>query len=153
MAVAKSKRLQVVERVADDHERRRAQALALSERRVGECEAKLEELRRYYANYTHELAELSRAGIGAARLREFQAFLARLDEAIRQQCDILARAQAERDGARHGWQHAAQRAEIIGQVVKRRQSEERRETERRDQRDSDERAQQSSTRKNHANRT
>ena len=144
-----SKRLQVVERVADEHERRRAKSLAASGRRVAECEAKLAELKGYYANYTRELAELTRQGIGAARLREFQAFLGKLDEAVRQQSDIVQRARAERDAERQGWQHAAQRAEIIGQVVKRRQGEERREAERADQRESDERAQQSSTRRAH----
>jgi flagellar FliJ protein len=148
-----SKRLQVVERVADEHERQRATSLAVSERRVAECEAKLAELEGYHAGYARDFAQLAAGGMGGARLREFQAFLTRLDEAVRQQREMLARARVERDGERRGWQHAAQRAEIVGQVVTRRQSEERRAAERQEQREADERAEQRAARRLHARGT
>jgi flagellar protein FliJ len=138
--MSSSKRLQVVERVADEHERRSAQSLAASERRLNECEAKLRELESYRLAYGREFAVLAAQGAGALRLREFQAFLARLDEAVRQQSELVLHARGELDTERRGWQQAAQRAEIVGQVVKRRQSDERRDADRREQREADERA-------------
>jgi len=148
-----SKRLQVVERVADEHERRRAQSLATSERRVSECESKLKELEGYQANYARDFNALAARGIGGARLREFQGFLARLEEAVRQQRDVLSRARVERDAERRSWQQAAQRAEIVGQVVKRRQGEERLAADRQEQRETDERALQRIARRSHGGRS
>jgi flagellar FliJ protein len=136
-----SKRLQVVKRVSDAHERQHAEALAASERRVIESEAKLAELEAYQANYTGEFRKRAALGIVGAGLRDFQAFLARLGEAVRLQAEIVARAHAERDAERSGWQSAAQRAEIVGNAVKRRQQEEQRVLERREQHETDERAQ------------
>ena len=136
-----SKRFHVVQRVADDHEQHRAEKLAASERRVRECEAKLAELEGYQASYANEFARHAGRGIGGGRLRDFQTFLVRLAEAVRQQGEIVVRSRAERDAARSQWQRAAQRAEIVGRVVKTKQSEERRAVELEEQRDSDERAQ------------
>jgi flagellar protein FliJ len=151
--MSNSKRLQVVERVADEHERRRAQSLAASERRLNECEAKLRELEGYRLAYGREFTALAARGAGALRLREFQAFIARLDEAVRQQSELVQRARGELDAERASWREAAQRAEIVGQVVKRRQSDERRVAERQEQRESDERAQQRTVRSIHGSRS
>jgi flagellar FliJ protein len=133
--------MQLVQRVADDGERRRAESLATSERRVAQCEAKLAELESYQANYASEFGKRASLGIGAAGLREYQAFLGRLAEAVRQQGELLARARQERDAQRLQWQSAAQRADIIGKVVERDRSLEQRRLEAQEQRDTDERAQ------------
>ena len=144
--------MQLVHRVAEDGERRRAESLAASERRVAQCEAKLSELESYQANYANEFAKRASLGIAGVGLREYQAFLGRLAEAVRQQGELLARARAERDAQRQQWQGAAQRADIIGKVVERGRSLEQREHEAQEQRDSDERAQ-NGTRRIDASRT
>ncbi|MGH8188717.1 MAG: flagellar FliJ family protein, partial [Steroidobacteraceae bacterium] len=74
-------------------------------------------------------------------LRDYQVFLARLVEAIRQQHAIVQRVRAERDAERLRWQEAAKRAKALGHVVEQWQTEERRSFERREQHESDERAQ------------
>ncbi len=135
-----NKQLRTVQRVTDNEERRQAERLAARERRLVECEAKLAELARYHSNYAREFAERAGLGIDGARLREFQTFLARLGEAVRQQAEIVGRARAERDADRDNWQRAAQRAEMVDHVVRRRKSEERRALDRQEQRDSDERS-------------
>jgi flagellar protein FliJ len=141
-----SKQLQVVQRVVDQEERRQAERLAARERRVVESEAKLAELQSYQKNYAQEFAERAGRGMDGARLRAFQTFLARLGEAVRQQAEIVERARAERDAERDSWRRAAQRADMVGHVVKRRKGEERRALDRQEQRESDER----SLRKHHS---
>jgi len=56
MATKRSQRMAVVQKVVDDQERRRAQALAAGEQRVIEAEAKLAELETYRANYLRDFS-------------------------------------------------------------------------------------------------
>ncbi len=131
----------MVQRVVDDQERRRAEALALSEHRLSENEAKLRELENYQAGYVRDFTLRAESGMDGVLARDYQAFLARLDEALRQQSLAVVRARAQRDGELQTWQGAAQRAEAVGQMVKRFQTEEERALDRREQHESDERSQ------------
>jgi flagellar protein FliJ len=137
----RSQRLQMVQQVVDDNERRRAERFASSEKRVAECEAKLAELEAYQLSYARDFSARAGQGIGGAGLRDYQTFLARLGEAVRQQNQLVTRARLERDADRENWQGAAQRAEAVGQIMKRWQGEERRAVDRQEQLESDERAQ------------
>jgi flagellar protein FliJ len=137
----RAQRLQMVQNVVDDQERKRAEALALSEKRVRESESKLQELENYHLSYVRGFALRAQRGIDAAMARDYQAFLARLEEAISQQTQIVVRTRAQRDGELQTWQGAAQRAEVVGHMVKRFQSEEERAADRREQSESDERSQ------------
>jgi flagellar FliJ protein len=130
----------MVQNVVDDQERRRAEALAASERRVVEGEAKLAELQSYHESYVRGFAIRAESGIDGAMARDYQAFLARLEEALRQQTQIIIRARAQRDGEMQNWQGAAQRAEAVGQMVKRFQTEEVRAADKLEQQESDERS-------------
>ena len=145
MAMKRAQRLEMVQNVVDDQERRRAEALAASERRVSESEAKLAELETYHESYVRGFAIRAEAGIDANLARDYQAFLARLEEALRQQNQIVIRARAQRDGEMQIWQGAAQRAEAVGQMVKRFRTEEARASDRQEQVESDERSAQTWT--------
>ena len=134
--------MQTVERVVADVERSARRALAASERRVTESEAKLAELETYQTSYAEQFSARAGAGIGAPGLRDFQTFMARLAEAVKQQTQVVVQARgssATPSGRR--WQSAAQRAEAVGGLVKRWQTEEQREDDRREQNESDERSQ------------
>jgi flagellar protein FliJ len=133
--------MQTVERVVSDVERKRAEALAASERRVSESESKLAELETYHKSYADQFHARAGAGIGAAGLRDFQTFMARLADAVKQQTQIVLKAKADRDAELKTWQHAAQRAEVVGGLVKRWQGEEQRQDDKREQSESDERSQ------------
>ena len=137
----RSERMQTVERVVSDAERKRAEALAARERFVTESENKLSELESYQKSYAAQFETRAGAGIGAAGLRDFQTFMARLGDAVKQQTQLVAKAKADRDTERTVWQHAAQRADAVGGLVERWQKEERHQEDKQDQRDSDERAQ------------
>jgi flagellar FliJ protein len=133
--------MQTVERVVSEVERKRAESLAACERRVAECESRLAELEGYMKSYAEQFQARAENGIGAAGLRDFQTFMARLGEAVKQQTQIVLQARADRDAELRTWQHAAQRAEAVGGLVRRWQSEEQRQHEKREQLESDERSQ------------
>jgi flagellar FliJ protein len=137
----RSERMHTVERVVSDVEKKRAESLALSERRLSECESKLTELQNYQTTYAEQFNARAGAGIGAAGLRDYQTFMARLAEAVKQQTQVVSKARADRDTELKTWQSAAQRSEAVGGLVKRWQSEERREDDRQEQREADERSQ------------
>jgi flagellar FliJ protein len=140
-SMKRSERLEMVKKVVDDFERRKAEALATAERRVTESEKKLADLEAYRDGYIHDFAMRARAGIGGAAARDYQVFLGRLEDALKQQAQAVTGARAQRDSEHQNWQDAAQRAEAIGQTVKRWQGEERYALERREQTESDERSQ------------
>lgn len=130
-----------VQSLFEDTEKRLALGLATVERKVADAEAKFHELERYRNDYENQFKQRAGRGIGATDLRDYQAFLARLVEAIRQQQAVVRRAQSDRDAERSRWQEAAKRAKALGHVVEKWQSEERRASDRREQNESDERAQ------------
>ena len=138
--MTRSQRLAPVQDVFENAERRLAQSLAAYERRVTEAEQKLSELTRYRGEYEQQLTQRAASGIGVMELRDYQAFLARLTEAMRQQQSVVQRMRSDRDAERIRWQDAAKRAKALEHVATQWEGEERRLAERREQRDTDERA-------------
>jgi flagellar FliJ protein len=141
--MTRAKRIEPVQDLVESAERRLATSLVAFERRVTEGEAKLQELERYRIEYQEQFSLRAGRGMGVAELRDYQAFLARLGEAIRQQQLLLQRMRAERDAERLRWQEAARKAKALDHVVGVWRAEERRIQDRRDQHDTDERAQRS----------
>ena len=139
--MTRTKRLQPVQDVVENAEKRLAQSLAAHERRLNEAETKLVELTRYRGEYEQQYTQRAGSGIGVTELRDYQAFLARLSEAMRQQQSVVHRVRAERDAERLRWQDAARRVKAIDHVVTQWQDEERRIADRRDQLETDERGQ------------
>lgn len=137
----RAKRLEPVQHIVDEAQQRLARSVATFEKRVLDGEAKLGELERYKAEYEQGFAQRAGRGIGVTELRDYQAFLARLAEAIKQQQALVSRARADHQAERLKWQEALKRSKALGHVVERWTAEERNVTERREQRESDERAQ------------
>jgi len=139
--MTRAKRLQPVQTLVDDKERRLAQSLAGFEKKLTDAQRKCQELERYREEYEKQFKETAARGIGVAGLRDYQAFLARLNEAVRQQQSVVTRALAERDAERTRWQEMARRAKALDHVVEQWNAEERRVRDRREQLETDERAQ------------
>ncbi|HKE95603.1 MAG TPA: flagellar export protein FliJ [Povalibacter sp.] len=137
----RAKRLQPVQELLEDTERKLARSVVVFEQRVQEAEAKLLELERYRDEYQRQYTERVAQGIGVTGLRDYQAFLVRLGEAIRQQRTIAQRASGERDVERARWQKAAQRSRAVDHVVDQWQLQEQRAADRREQIEIDERGQ------------
>lgn len=144
--MTRSKRLAPAGRVIDERERQQAEQLAACERKVAENEAKLGELERYYTDYARQFAVRAGQGTGVASLRDYQVFLARLTQAVNQQTQVVLQVRGERDAELERWQQAARHAKAVGTVMERWKSEEQKLADRRDQLESDERAQRSGSR-------
>lgn len=137
----RAKRLEPVQHIVDEAQKRLAMSVAAFEKRVLDGETKLGELVGYKAEYEQGFQQRAARGIGVTEMRDYQAFLARLAEAIKQQQALVNRARADHEAERVKWQEALRRSKALGHVVERWQAEERHVTERREQRESDERAQ------------
>ena len=140
-----TQRLQLIQRVTDEKKRQHARRLGQTRARVAECEAKLKELQGYHASYVRDFDKRAASGIGGAGIREFQAFLAKLAEAVRQQEELLRKALFDSESSRTTWQGAAQRSQIMDKVVERHVASELKARDRHDQREADDRGQRTAT--------
>lgn len=138
----RSERLDIVQQAASRTERERAERVALAEKNLVEMQQKLAALEKYRSEYEAGFAAKAGAGFGAAGIRDFQIFLARLGEALNQQRELVAGARRALDAERNHWREAAQRTHVVETLVEKWQGEETRAANRRDQNISDELAMQ-----------
>ena len=138
----RSERLDIVQQAAARSERDRAERVALAEKHLVEMQQKLTALEKYRGEYEAGFAARAGAGFGAAAVRDFQTFLARLGEALGQQRDLVAAARTALDAEKNQWREAAQRQHVVETLAERWQGEENRAADRRDQAMSDELAMQ-----------
>jgi flagellar protein FliJ len=94
-----------------------------AEGRASEARSRLAELQRYRDDYLQGLGQRAATGMDALALRDYQAFLARIGEAIRQQGQVVTRADLECDYERNRWNEAATRCRAVASVVERWKSE------------------------------
>ncbi len=136
----RAERLDQVRENLAQGERECAARLLAAEQRLRDARERLAELQRYRSDYQSTWSRRVANGLAGTVLRDFQAFLGRLDEALRQQCQVLSRSEAERDFERTRWGEAAVHVKAVATVVERWRSEAHRDDERRSQRETDERA-------------
>ena len=137
----RTKRLEPVDQLARSAERDCARRLAGVQQRLAEAERRLAELERYREEYHQAFNARARSGLQARGLREYQAFIARLDEALAQQRGSLEQLRAEQAQEHGRWQSAEVRSSAVGKVIEKARREERQVEDRRLQRELDERAQ------------
>jgi flagellar FliJ protein len=140
--MTRSERLGVVQQATSHVEREHADRVAQAERHVAAMEEKLRALERYRKEYEDGFAARAGVGLGVVSMRDFQAFLARLGDALEQQRQVVEQARAAHQATVLAWREAAKRAHVVETLAERWQVEESREESRRDQRDSDELSQQ-----------
>lgn len=128
-----------VQRILGGQERTRAQELGAAQKVLAAAEARLQELQQYHADYTDNFKRSARAGSNAMALRDYKQFLGKLEDAIRQQQQIVAQAQQGAATSNKSWQSAARRVKAVEAVVDRWQGEERLRADRQEQRESDDR--------------
>jgi flagellar FliJ protein len=132
-----------VQRVMEDERRGVAQRLAQKQSGFDTAGQRLHELLRYREEYLQRYQQAASAGLVGTQLRDYQSFLAKLDQAVRQQQDLLARARAETEFERDKLRDVNGQIAAVGGVASRWSADERRVDERREQRHSDEHGQRS----------
>lgn len=138
--MSRANRMEPVQRLYGEQERERARELGAAQRQLADAQTRLEELRAYRGEYQDAFRRRVEDGATVRSLRDFQAFLARLEVALQQQEQLVAQAQEQAAGHRQSWQGAAQQLKAVGSVVERWRQTEAREGARRDQKELDERA-------------
>lgn len=139
--MTRSKRMIPVVKVAENREQAAARSLGEVQQRLAAQQCKLEELVTYRDQYSSEFQQRSGQGMGVARLQDYRVFLARLNEAIQQQQQVVERCQQDCERQRRYWMSTRTRTQALGKVVDRYHREEQHLLERREQHASDERAQ------------
>jgi flagellar protein FliJ len=138
--VTRAGRLAPVQRLANEDERSRARGLADAQAVLAAAQAKALELKRYHEVYVNSFQMQATQGRSVAALRDYQLFLSRLMEAVRQQEGAVARAKDALQASTQQWQNAARRSKTFDSVVQRWQGEERIAEDRKDQLQNDEQA-------------
>ncbi len=121
-----SRRFRPVQQVTEQRERKAATALAERVRARQQAEAQLQSLRGYYQDYLRRFQEAARNGMDVARVREFQRFLDKLEQAIAEQQLAVQQAQAACDSAKGSWRQKHTRSRVMETVMERLHEEERR---------------------------
>lgn len=135
----RSERLKPVQKLADMGESEASRDLGRSQQALSEQEARLEQLRQYREEY-RGMFEGERA-VDPRRLRDERAFLARLDEVIRQQEAVVRSNMEAYEQQREGWIEAKSRANALDRAAERYRAGEARDRDRREQKEQDDQAQ------------
>lgn len=104
------------------------------------AQAKLETLRQYRRDYQARFEETARNGMGQSDLRNFQDFLARLDEAIEQQRNANEYAIEQMQIGRNELKEAQRKMKSFDTLAKRHEAAERMRAEKQEQKQQDEHA-------------
>ncbi|MFZ5482796.1 MAG: flagellar export protein FliJ [Pseudomonadota bacterium] len=125
-----------------DHARHRMQAaerlLLMIKRKEDAARLKLEELERYRVEYRGRLADTCQGGMHILMLRDYHAFLAKLDLAIRHQVGEVDQMHARWQAAHESWLALRQKVKSFEVLEDRHMKGEALRQERREQRQSDE---------------
>lgn len=135
--MTRSQRMQPVRQIADDKAAAAAKAFAALQQRLLEQEARLAQLQGFRAQYQEQRARSGETGIDGFRLRDYNAFVGRIDEAVRQQQRDVEQLRAAVEHKRRHWLELLGKARAIGKVITRYAEAEQHEAERREQQQSD----------------
>lgn len=135
-----AQRLQPMARLAASQERDAARLMAEMTRQTEAQQSQLEMLIRYRNEYFQNYTEAGQAGITAVQLRDYQAFLNRLDAAINQQQQQLAESRRGCEQSRTFWQGRRSQQKMIDKVLEKRLAQSRKQADSRAQKENDDRA-------------
>ena len=134
------RRLEPILRLTEERERAAARAFAAARARQTEEERRLQLLRDYQTEYRERFRQSGAGGVTPRQLAEHRAFLDRLDLGLRQQQELLAKACAQCAAAQESWWAAIRQRDRLAVMRARLHREAQQISERREQRESDERA-------------
>jgi flagellar protein FliJ len=137
----RAQRLETVDRLVRDKEQECALRAAGAQARLTDAESRAHELRRYLGEYRQAFEQRARSGMRVTGVRDYQAFITRIGEAVRQQETLVQQLTVECERARTQWRHAAVRKSGVGRLIARVRAEARVQEERAVQQEQDERAQ------------
>ncbi|HQU15082.1 MAG: flagellar export protein FliJ [Chromatiales bacterium 21-64-14] len=139
--MTRSKRMKPIVEVEAERERKAARKVSDSLRELEARRTRLAELHAYREEYTQRFQADCASGVDATQLCDYRLFLTRLNEAIVQQEQLMEISRREWEALADQWQRTRIRAKALDKVVERYRHAEDYQEQRREQGDSDERAQ------------
>jgi flagellar FliJ protein len=136
-----SKRFQPIQKIASHKERKAAAVLGESLKQREAARLRLEELRQYRAEYLERFGHATQAGLSSRQMLEYQVFITKLETAITQQEEIVKQSQQVCDSSKAQWRGRYTKSKAMENVVGRMQKAERADNNRKEQSESDDRAQ------------
>lgn len=136
-----SERFRPIQKVASHKEHKAAAALGESRQRRAADRQRLDELRQYLAEYLARFAAAAKNGLSSSQILEYQVFIGKLETAIAQQEEIVARSQKACDSNKAQWRGRYTKSQAVQNAVGRMQEQERKDADRREQSESDDHAQ------------
>lgn len=136
----RSKRLDVVRTLEERREKTALEQLATARQFWQDQQQRLQELRRYQADYREQMRNSQQGTVTVTRLQGWQAFIAQIDQAIARQELKLQRAQEQLDKSRAAWQQAYERRRGMEKYIARCRDQEQREQDAREQKQMDDAA-------------
>jgi len=136
-----SDRFKPVLKVAENREATAAREFGLSRQKHQAEEDKLNSLREYHLDYMQRFKQAASVGINASQLREYQAFITKLEQAISEQEKVVQNTQRVSVQMKQQWQKTHVRTQSMDKAMNRMKADERRHQESQDQKMSDELAQ------------
>jgi flagellar FliJ protein len=139
--VSRANRLDPVVKVAKSREDTAARELAAYRALEEQQETQLDTLLQFRAEYGERFHTAAHAGMSSQQFHDYREFLSRLDAAIEHQRQVLRQAQTDCERSRQRWAASRAKSRALDKVIAQQQAQAVRAEARRDQMDSDERAQ------------
>ncbi len=139
----RSERLRTVQKVNENREQNAAREMGKARDRVDAMEKRLTELMAFREEYAQNLLTTGQAGISIARMREYQLFLTRLDQAIAYQRNSTEQAKTAYAERQRAWGYLHGRVIAMEKLIDRHQQKEQSEISQQEQKEIDEHAQRS----------
>ena len=137
--MSNSNQLQPVANLARHNERSAARRHGDVQREFRQQQAQLEELIRYRNQYVENFQQAGKTGLSIVQLRDYQLFLARLDQAIAQQRQQVQQHHAETRQSQANWIDKRGKSKMLDKVVAGRVQQEQQAAEKREQRELEDR--------------
>lgn len=135
-----SDRFKPIQKIASHRERKAATALGESLKQHEAARQRLEELRQYLAEYLERFARAAHNGLSSSQILEYQVFIGKLETAIAQQEQVVARAQRACDSSKAQWRGRYSKSKAMQNAVGRLREQESRCREKTEQNEADDRA-------------
>ena len=119
MPASRAARLAPVIDMAERAEREAARLFGQGQGQLAQAEAKLGELRQYFADYQQQWMAQGSQGVSGQWLVNYQRFLSQLESAIGQQQRSVQWHQANQDKLRQQWQQRRARLDGLRKLVER----------------------------------
>ncbi len=137
----KSARMASIVKVAESDEQRAAQALGKSQQQLDVHRERLEQLVDYRSEYVKQLQERASGGISVSQIQSYRAFISQLDLGIEEQHKVIDNMQLDVESKRQEWFARRSQTQAMDKVMSKYHYQEQLLEGKRDQKESDERAQ------------